>query len=367
MTKPNGSPRFTGKTLVTGAAGHLGANLVHRLLADGREVRVLLRTDSNNDGVEQLPVEKIYGDLRDEPAVKKAVDGVETVFHAAAMVSTLQGDQAHKREIYGCNVIGTRTLLGAARQAGVARVVVTGSFSATGYDPDNPSEPSEESRPFFPFTDHMPYARTKVLVEHETLKACIEGLDAVIAVSTAILGPHDYKPSRMGRTLIDHAHGKLRAYIPGGFEFVAARDIVEGHLLAMERGRMGNKYIFATQFLTIDDIMQIFEEVTGRRRPRLRLPAGAMKAIAGAADLVLSGLFPSMPRRFTTDAVRVLRLQRHANTQKARTELGFQPTSIRDAVREAYDHFALRGLVPPIERSQPRSETRDARPEAHPT
>ena len=355
MNKDNGHPRFSGTVLVTGAAGHLGANLVHRLLADGRKVRVFLRHGSDNQAMDDVPVEKIYGDLRDESAVVRAVDGMETVFHAAAMVSTLQGDAAHKREIYGCNVIGTRVLLQAAHRAGVKRVVVTGSFSATGYAEDDPSQPSDESRPFYPFAHHLPYARTKVLVEHETLKACIEGLDAVIAVSTAILGPHDYKPSRMGRTLIDHAHGRLRAYIPGGFEFVAARDIVNGHLLAMERGRPGNKYIFATQFLTLDDIMEIYEEVTGKPRPRLRLPSGTMKVIASAADLVLSGLFPTAPRRFTADAVRILRLQRHADTSKARRELGYEPTSIRDAVREAYDDFARRGLVPPVHRSAPKT------------
>jgi nucleoside-diphosphate-sugar epimerase len=352
--------------LVTGGAGHLGANLVRRLVADGRDLRVLLRPESNNEAVAGLEIESLEGDLRDESAVKRAVAGVETIYHAAAMVSTLQGDRMHKQEIYGCNVTGTRNLLQAALRAGVERVVVTGSFSATGYDRDDSSKPSDESIPFYPFSPHLPYAHSKVLVEHEALKACIEGLDTVIAVSTAILGPHDYKPSRMGCVLIDHAHGRLRAYIPGGFEFVAARDIVDGHLRAMERGRRGNKYIFATQFCTLDDIMDVFEEATGRPRPSLRLPVGAMSLLAGAADLVLSGLFPSMPRRFTTDAVRILRLQRHANTDKAKRELGFQPTSIRDAVCEAYDDFARRGLVPAVTHREPVAAARVSAGETRP-
>jgi nucleoside-diphosphate-sugar epimerase/phytoene/squalene synthetase len=339
--------RFSGKVLVTGAAGHLGANLVHHLVAEGRDVRVLLRHGSNNEAMDDLPVERAYGDLRDESAVIEAVRGCETVFHTAAMVSTLQGNEAHKREIYGCNVTGTKNLLAACRATGVKRVVVTGSFSATGYDLDDPSRPAKEEQPFYPFSTHLPYARSKSLAEHECLKAVAEGLDVVMVTSTAILGPHDHKPSRMGQTLMDHAHGKLRAYIPGGFEFVAAKDIVAGHLLGMERGRTGQKYTIATQFLTLDDIMDIFEEVTGVPRPKLRLPPRLMYGLAHVTSFVLSSFFPTAFQRFTPDAVRILRLQRRADTSKAREELGFTPTSIKDAIGDAYDDFARRGLVPP--------------------
>ena len=161
-----------------------------------------------------------------------------------------------EREIFENNVIGTRNLLRAALDAGVSRVVVSGSLSAVGHDPNRPSD---ESMPFYPFDKHVPYAHTKAGVEHECLKAFAEGLDVVIATSCAILGPNDFKPSRMGKTLIDFATGKLRAYIPGGFTFVAARDMAGGHILAMDKGRAGQKYIFSTEFLTVDDLMTIFE------------------------------------------------------------------------------------------------------------
>lgn len=338
---------YKGKALVTGAAGHLGANLVHRLLADGQEVRVLLREGSNNEAMDGLPVETVMGDLRDPSAVRRAVDGCETVYHCAAHVSTLQGDRAHKRDIFESNVYGTRNLLRAAKECGVLRVAVTGSFGANGYDLDDPSLPADEERPFYPFNTHLPYAESKHMCEHEVLRAVVDGLDVVMCTSTAILGPHDYKPSRMGRTLCDYTHGKLRAYIPGGFEFVAARDICEGHILAMERGRTGHKYTFATEFLTLDDIMEIWEEVTGVPRPRLRLPPRMMYGLAHISSFVLTNFFPSAPQRFTPDAVRILRMQRRADITKARTELGFAPSDIRDAIREAYDDFARRGLVPP--------------------
>jgi nucleoside-diphosphate-sugar epimerase len=361
----NAAVTHDGKILVTGAAGHLGANLVRRLLDDGKDVRVLLRWGSNNQAMEGLDVERVYGDLRDYRSVVEAVRGCVTSYHTAALVSTLQGNRAHQREVWDHNVIGTKNLLRAAREEGLARVVVTGSFSATGYDLDEPSKPAAEERPFYPFSTHLPYARCKMQVEHESLKALADGLDVVICVSTAILGPHDYKPSRMGRTLMDYTRGKLRAYIPGGFPFVAAQDIVDGHVRAMERGRKGQKYIIATKFLTLDDIMEIFEEVTGHPRPRVRLPAGAMKALAHVSSFVLTNFFPSVPQRFTPDAVRILMLRRHADTSKAQQELGFRPSDIGAAVRAAYDDFARRGLVPSRERQ--RHESTSARPAGKPS
>jgi degradative hydroxymethylglutaryl-CoA reductase len=337
---------LSGKVLVTGAAGHLGANLVHRLLDEGLEVRVLLRKGSDNSAVDGLDVERVYGDLRDPASLESAVRGAKLVFHAAAKVSTVEASPALMREIYECNVIGTKNMLRACGDAGVDRVVVTGSFSAVGYDLDNFEKPGNEDMPFWPFEEVLPYARTKMQVEHETLKACVDGLDAVIATSCAILGPHDYKPSRMGRTLCDYAHGKLSAYIPGGFDFVAAKDIVEGHVLAMKRGRTGHKYIISTQYLELDDIMDIFEEVTGRPRPRVKLPASVMAGVAEVSSFLYNTFSPDTPQRFTPGAVRILRKRRKADTSKAQRELGYRPTSIRAAVHDAYADFARRGMVP---------------------
>ncbi len=330
------------KTLVTGASGHLGANLVRRLLQDGEAVRVLLRADSDDSAVEGLEVERVYGDLRDFLATKAAVHGCERVYHCAAKVSTLEGGDRLRREIYDCNVLGTRHVLRAALETGVARVVVTGSLSAVGYDS---SRPSDESMPFDPFDRPLPYAASKALVEHECLKAAADGLEVVVAISCAIVGPQDFGPSRMGRTLCDYAKGRLRAYVPGGFEFVAARDIVQGHLLAMSRGRPGQRYIFSTQYMTTDDLMSLFESVTGRPRPRLRLSPPLMSAAAHVSSFFLTRLFPEAEQRFTPGAVRLLRMRRRADCSKARQELGYRPTDLAQAVKEAYGFFAQRGLI----------------------
>lgn len=334
-----------GKVLLTGASGHLGANLLHRLVQDGEDVRVLLRAGSNNSAVDGLSVDRIYGDLRDPRAVDEAVKGCVRIYHTAAKVSTIYGNAAHKREIYDSNVVGTRNLLAAALQHGVSRVVVTGSFSAIGYDHDNPTHPANEDMRLYPFERTMPYEVSKTFVELESLAAVSRGLDVSIATSCAILGPHDYKPSRMGRALCDYANGKLRAYIDGGFEFVSARDLVEGHILTMQRGRKGERYIFSTEYKSLPDMMQIWERITGRPGPRLKVPAPLMEAVAEVVSPVLSYLAPDFPQRLTPSAVRLLRLGRHADITKAKTELGYTPTTVEEACREAYQFFARRGAI----------------------
>ena len=249
--------------LVTGSSGHVGANLVRRLRDDGVRVRVLSRPGSRSEALDGLEVERARADIRDLDATRRALEGCRGVYHCAAMVSTIDGNRAHRRELFECNVLGTRNVLRAARETGAGRVVVTGSFSAVGYDLDDPSAPSDETMQFYPMVRTMPYERSKVLAEHECLRAAALGQDVVIATCCAVVGGADYLPSRLGRTLCDYANGKLHAYVDGGFAFVAARDIVAGHLLCMEHGRSGEKYIFATEYKTISDILDLYEEVTG--------------------------------------------------------------------------------------------------------
>ncbi len=341
MTRSRGG----GTVLVTGAAGHLGANLVHRLLADGARVRVLLRRGSDDAAVDGLDVERAYGDLRDSAAVGAAIEGCRRVYHAAAMVSTVDGDARHKREIFDSNVIGTRNLLRAAAGHGVERVVVSGSFSAFGYHLDDPSRPVDETSLMYPFGRVMPYSHTKVMVEQECLRAAADGLAVMMATSTGIVGPHDYKPSRLGRTFCDFANGRIKFIVPGSHEFVAARDIVEGHRLAMEKGRPGQNYLFSTEFLSLDALLEKLAEFAGPQPRYFRLPPTAMLPLAEAASFVLSRVAPGVDQRFTPGAIRRLKQPRRADITKARTELGFRPTSIREALAEAYAFHCARGAI----------------------
>ena len=331
--------------LVTGASGHVGANLVRRLLDDGVRVRVLLRSESGNEALAGLDVERAYADIRDLDATRSAVEGCRGVYHCAAKISTIDGNRAHRRDVFECNVLGTRNVLQAARDAQAGRVVVTGSFSAVGYDLDAPSAPSDETMQFYPMDPTMPYERSKVLAEHECLRAVALGQDVVIATCCAVVGGADFVPSRLGRTLCDYTNGKLRAYVDGGFAFVAARDIVDGHLLCMRHGRTGEKYIFASEYKTITDILDLFEEVSGIPRPRRRVPARVMYVFSEVASFYLSRFHPDFPQRFTPGAIRLLMMRRRANTEKAQRELGYRPTGIRAAVHEAYAFHYRRNAI----------------------
>ncbi len=344
---------------VTGSAGHVGANLVRRLLDDGIRVRVLLRHEDNNEGLDGLDVERVFGDLRDLDSVRRAVEGCRGVYHVAAKISTIEGNNAHRREVFECNVIGTRNMLLAAREAEAGRVVVTGSFSAVGYLLDDPSAPSDETMPFFPMERTMPYERSKSLVEQECWRAAATGQEVIVATCCAVVGGADFLPSRLGRTLCDYTNGKLHAYVDGGFEFVAARDIVEGHLLCMRNGRPGEKYIFSSEYKTISEIVGLYEEVSGVPRPRRRIPAQLMLVFSEVASAYLSRYHPDFPQRFTPGAIRLLKKCRHANLSKARQELGYRPTTIRDAVHEAYAfHYSRDAIRNPLA-NRPREDAPD--------
>jgi nucleoside-diphosphate-sugar epimerase len=323
--------------LVTGANGHLGANLIRRLLADGDTVRVLLRPKSDNSSVDGLAVERVFGDLRDRASLLAATQGCAGVYHCAARISTIGGSE---QEIFDTNVLGTRNVLQAAAQNGVARVVVSGSLSAVGHRRE---APTDETVPFNPFEDHLPYGFSKAAAEHECLKAAADGLDVVIATSCAILGPNDFKPSRMGQLLIDYSRRRLRAYVPGGFEFVSTRDIVEGHLLAMRKGRRGHKYIFSTEFMTMDALMRLYTEVTGQPMPPLRLPPKLMMGLAHISELTQR--FSGRRQLLTRAAVRLLDRAQRVDCSKARRELGYRSGSIAQAVHDAYECFVTRGVI----------------------
>ena len=352
----NSSNSSAPPVFLTGSAGHVGANLVRRLLDEGVRVRVLLRYEDNNEGLDDLDVERVYGDIRDLDATRRAIEGCQGVYHVAAKISTIEGNLAHRREIYECNVVGTRNLLQAAREVEAGRVVVTGSFSAVGYNLDNPSAPSDETMQFYPMERTMPYERSKSLVELECWHAAAAGQDVMVATCCAVVGGNDFFPSRLGRSLCDYTNGKLHAYIEGGIEFVAARDIVEGHLLCMHHGRAGEKYIFASEYKTISQMLGYFEEVSGIKSPARRIPTPMMYAFSEVASFYLSRCHPNFPQRFTPGAIRLLKKHRHASIDKAKQELGYQPTSILDAIHEAYDFHYNRNAINNPDAKRPRGD-----------
>ena len=233
----------------------------------------------------------------------------------------------------------------AALRAGVARVCLTSSFSTVGFHADDPSRPCAEELPFFPFIDWMPYSRTKVLAEIEAFKAIADGLDVVIAISTGVCGPHDFLPSRTGNALLSYARGKFRAYIPGGYEAVGVDDLARGHVLAMERGRKGQRYTISSRYVTMDEMLDLFAEVTGKPRKARALPPKLMAGVARAVSGAMTAFFPDVPQHLTPGAVLVLSMQRRADIGKARAQLGYEPTAIEPVVRAWYEFFVREQMV----------------------
>jgi nucleoside-diphosphate-sugar epimerase len=170
-------------------------------------------------------------------------------------------------------------------------------------------------------------------------------MDVRIVNPSGIVGPHDYKPSSLGQTIIDFANRRMPAYVPGQFEFVAVRDVVAGHLLAMEKGRAGERYILSGGHFSLDEILDHLSTVCGVGKPKLRIPVGVMLPIAHVAAAWQRVVPSNKPPRFTPGTIRMLNGGKHADIGKARRELGFQPTPVMDAFTEAYRWFEARGQI----------------------
>lgn len=333
---PKAPPR--GVNFVTGASGHLGANLVRALLARGEEVRVLYRPGSDNRAVEGLPIERVPGDLTDAKGLAEAMEGCARVYHCAAFVSIRNRD---RRRLFDVNVLGTRHVLEAARRVGAAKVVHCSSFGAMGR---NPAGASNERWVIDPLEVEMDYERAKAFAELEVLRAAVRGQNVTIVNPSGIIGPWDYKPSMVGKTMLDFLAGKLRLYITGGFDFVPVYDVVQGHILAMERGRAGERYLLSGETATLEEIIGWWSGWTGRGMP-VQIPGRPIELVAGLKDWVESRWFPNRIPRFNRSSIRLLRSGKRGDNTKARTELGLEPTAIRDAFRAQMQWFFDHGFA----------------------
>lgn len=325
--------------LVTGATGFLG-NHVARLLAERRDrVRVLVRAKSKTAPLDGLAVEQVSGDLRDAASLARAIKGVETVYHVAADYRLWSRDS---REIYESNVTGTRNLLQAARNAGVARFVYT-STVATVAVPHAGSLPDEHT---VTSVDQMigHYKRSKWLAEQEAFAAARAGLPVVIVNPTTPVGPGDAKPTPTGRTLVDFLNGRMPAYVEAGLNWVPVEDAAAGHLLAAERGIAGERYILGGENLSLKQVFDVLAAVSDQPAPRIRLPH-ALALAAGYADAAVSRVLGREPR-VPLDGVRMARHSMFVDSSKARRELGFAPGPVAAALERAVRWYQANGYAP---------------------
>jgi dihydroflavonol-4-reductase len=331
-------------TLVTGASGFLGSH-VARLLADrGEQVRVLLRPSSQTKLLESLSVGRISGDLRDPASLNRALAGISTVYHVAADYRLWARDP---REIYESNVQGTRNLLEAAQRADVDKFVYTSTVGTVAVARDGrlPDESIDTS------IDEMigVYKRSKWLAEQEAKKAAAAGLPVVIVNPTTPVGPGDAKPTPTGRIILDFLNGRMPAYVDTGLNFVAVEDAAAGHLLAADRGRVGERYILGGENLTLRQALEILSHVSGHPAPRVRVPH--LLALGAAyADAVFSRITGREPQ-IPLEGVRMARHCMFVKAEKARVELGFRPGPLVSAFERAVRWYESNGYVPGTRRA----------------
>jgi len=321
-------------TLVTGATGFIGWHVARRLIERGDRVRALVRPSSK---IREIEPEIVAGDLRDPESLGRAVAGCGVVFHLAADYRLWA---RHPSEIYRSNVDGTRALLGAAQKAGVERVVYTSTVGCIGIPED---QAGDENVPVTIQEMTGAYKRSKFQAERAALDSARSGLPVVIVNPTAPVGDHDFKPTPTGKILVDFLRGAMPAFVDTGLNLVDVRDTAEGHVLACERGKSGERYILGCENLTLERIFQELERISGIRAPRHRIPYAAAFA-AGVASTGWAKLTGQEPRA-PLDAVKMARNRMFVSVDKAKRELGFSPGPVEGALRRAVDWFRANGYV----------------------
>ncbi len=322
--------------VVTGACGHIGTNLVRTLIDSGRPVRSLVHV--HNRGIDGLDTELVKGDIRDPESLYRAFRDAEIVYHLAACISLSMRGWPQLESI---NVIGTRNVVEACLRAGVKRLVHFSSIHALQEKPL--SAPVDESRPLTDSPDFPPYNRSKALGENEVRRGIEKGLDAVILNPTAIIGPHDYEPSYLGRALLDMAQHKLPALVTGGYDWVDVRDVVQGAITAEKKATSGERYILSGHWLSISGITDIISEITGTPPPRLTVPLwlARLGVPVVAAVSKLTGKNPL----YTSFSLKALNSNRNMSHEKASRELGYQPRPLRETITDALQWFRDTGQL----------------------
>ncbi len=318
--------------LVTGASGFLGGHLARLLVARGQPVRVLVRPQSRQAGLAGLAVERVAGDLRDLNSLRLALRGCRQLYHVAADYRLWARDPS---ELYASNVEGTRNILRAAHEAELERVVYTSTVGTIGFRPDG--LPANEESPVSLADMRGHYKRSKFLAEQTATEFGRQGLPLVIVNPTAPVGEGDRRPTPTGKIVVDFMRGAMPAYIDTGLNLVDVRDVAEGHLLAAERGRRGERYILGARNMTLREILEELGRLGGRPAPKLRVPYAAALAASAVESAIgrLTGREPRAP----LEAVRMAAKKMFVSSDKARRELGFQPGPVEEALQRAIQWF----------------------------
>jgi dihydroflavonol-4-reductase len=325
------------RAFVTGGTGFIGANLVRLLVQEGYQVRALVRPSSCLDNLRDLDVELVKGDLN-HPEVWQQMEGCQVLFHVAAHYSLLQGD---REQLYHHNVLGTRNILAAARKANIERTVYTSSVAAIGVGvPGEIVDETHQSK-LEELVGH--YKKSKFLAEQEAMQAVQAGQDVVIVNPSSPIGPLDIKPTPTGDIILRFLRRQMPFYLDTGLNFIDVRDVARGHLLALEKGRKGDRYILGHENLTLKQLLDRLAQLTGLKAPQSSVPAWLPLSVAWIDERILAplGKAPSVP----LDGVRMAHQPMYYDASKAVRELGLPQSSILTALKDAVDWFVTHGYV----------------------
>lgn len=331
------------RVLVTGAGGFIGSAVVRALLARGAEVVALVQPGSDSSNLDGLSLERAEGDVRDAPAVRKAIAGSRFVFHIAALYRFWSPDPD---EFYDVNVGGTLHLLDAAREAGCERVAYTSTVGTIGLEATERGEPAAEDH--YARIEHLfgSYKRSKYVAEHEVLRAAAEGLPVVLVQPTLPVGPRDSAPTPTGRTVLDFLNGKIPGWFETALNVVDVDDLATGHVLALERGRQGRSYVLGGENMSFKAILDTLATETGLPRARVRVPASLALATAHLSEVVegrIAKRAPTVP----LEATRMATTRMIFTDDRARRELGYTSRPAREALMRSARWFAENGYVVP--------------------
>ena len=326
------------QTVVTGASGHLGANLVRALLNRGWKVKALVRSDTR--AIEGLDVETAAGDIRDADSLYRAFSGADAVFHLAAYISVVKSDRDYVRAI---NIDGVRNVVNACRTARVKRLVHTSTFHALKQYPID--EILDETRPLLDDGYYPPYNHSKAEGDRIVRQAVEEGVDAITVIPTGMIGPYDFKPSHFGATLLAIAQGKIPALVNAGLDWVDVRDVAEGMIDACEKAARGERYILGGHRVHLREIAEQVADITGKRRYRPVLPLRLAKMCAPAATAI-DRIRRKRPL-FTTISMAELEGNRNISHDKAARELGYRPRPFTETISDTVNWFIQNGMLGP--------------------
>lgn len=319
------------KAFVTGGTGFVGANLVRLLLQQGYEVKALARPNARLDNLNGLEIELISGDLND-PGLARSMQGCDCLFHVAAHYSLWQRD---REMLYQSNVLGTRNVLAAAKAAGIERSVYTSSVAAIGIDPSGQPTTELYQSPVEKLIGH--YKQSKYWAEQEAVKAAQSGQEVVIVNPSTPIGAYDIKPTPTGDIVVRFLERRMPTYVETGLNFVHVQDVAWGHLLALQKGKTGERYILGNQNLSLKQLLDELSQITGLSAPARSIPVWIPLSVAWIDETILTkfGKKPSIP----VDGVRMSKQPMYYDASKAIRELGLPQTPIHIALKDAVDWF----------------------------